>query len=217
MSLGVKGPEKGLERGINHDGNDGVFDETTGGATKDILARAFQNGLWYDPVTQKNYYQFSIDANQAGSKDQLSLDNIRIFSSHTPISSFNYGNFVTNPNDPLTKPSADSVLIWALDSGSYNNTASLPYHNGSGKYEASVYLPATMFTAAIAANDYIYFYTELGGLSGYGGNDGNEEWAVNVGAGIVPEPCEYGLVGVLGLVSLAVYERRKAQKARKAA
>lgn len=200
--------QNGMERGINHDNNQATFNESTGESTQDIRASEFKNGLWFDPVTQQSYYQFSIDVNQVNKTPSLSLDNIRIFSSSTPITAFNSG-FVTDPNGQSALPSGGSSLIWELDTSTHNNTVLLPYDKGSGWYEASVYVPARMFEAAIQANSYVYFYAQLGGYDGHPANDGPEEWAVNVNPGVIPEPCEYGLGTVLVLLGLAAYERRR--------
>jgi hypothetical protein len=170
----------GTERGYNHSlGGQVPWDTKAGLFTHDIQYK----DLVVRTVLGVDYYEFLLDINEAASADKrwLSLDNVQIFTRSGPITS--------GPNEDFSDL---GTLRYNNDAGG-DVTVNLDYtrNNGSGSGDMFLLVPAALFSDVLP-DDYVYFYSEFGGLNS--SDAGFEEWAlrrqvggVGGGGGGVPE------------------------------
>ena len=160
--LRIQGP--GIERGYNHSLGGSVPWETKPGLwTHDIQ----YSDLVVRTVLGVDYYEFLLDINEAASEDKrwLSLDNVQIFTRNGPITS--------GPNEDLSD----------LGTQRFNNdnggdvTVNLDYtrNGGSGFGDMFLLVPVALFSGVLP-DDYVYFYSEFGGLNE--SEAGFEEWSM---------------------------------------
>lgn len=159
------------------------------------------------------YREFLLDINQTGSSPLLSLDNVKIFMTTTPPSP------TANTDPATTNPTGLGTLIYSLDTplGTNNNGILMDYNLNSGSGSGDMFLDvkASLFTGGNSVVLWSQFGGETSGLTGNPcssgaciNNDGFEEWAVQRGAPVVPEPGTLLLLGS-GLVGAAVLTARR--------
>lgn len=191
----------GTEQGYNTSASSGVFDtKREGQYTHDIqvkdLAKVMINGA--------EYYSFVIDINESngGSKTQISLDALKIFTSSTGSQNTTSVESLGTKRFDLDGP-ADNTLLYDDLIGS-----------GSGSGDLAFFVPVSAFIGA-SANDYVYMYQAWGGYSssGFSGSvDGGFE-ETSIGVGVVPVP-EFSSILPLGLVLGSVVGVRQFRRRR---
>lgn len=155
------------------------------------------------------YREFVLDINQTNSAPLLSLDNVKIFLTNTvaPAAS-------TDP--ATTTPPEFGSLVFNLDAGADRGVLlNYALNSGSGSGDMFLDVKASLFTGGNSVVLWSQFGGETSGLSGNPcssgaciNNDGFEEWAVQRGAPVVPEPGTLLLLGS-GLVGAAVLTARR--------
>jgi hypothetical protein len=212
----------GWEQGVNTDISAGKmppWETKPGGWTKDITLADFASQR--TTFNGQDYFVLALDINEnMGSESYISLDSVRIFTSPNRITDAS-GFSQDFLNDPLTTaPNSSTTLRWSLDANMNNQVLmTVAKDKGSGTAGMYLYLP-TSTVENIAANEWVYLYTRFGTQSPLGGTnyavgDGFEEWGIPVKGGIlpvVPEPHEYGMIGVGGLLALMYVQRRMKKK-----
>ena len=184
----------GTERGYNHSLGGSVPWETKPGLwTHDIQ----YSDLVVRNVLGVDYFEFLLDINEAANEANrwLSLDNVQIFTRNGPITS--------GPNEDLSDL---GTLRYNNDNGG-DVTVNLDYtrNGGSGFGDMFMLVPVALFSDVLPS-DYVYFYSEFGGLNE--SDAGFEEWAMRQlaggggpGGGVpdngtpVPEPGSMMLLG----------------------
>jgi len=160
-----------------------------------------------------SYYQFALDANEPGSAKAslISLNSFRVFASSTLYTSDDQlsAAFLLNPDISVPNSDRGDRLIYSLDSVIPKKdftvllNAKTQSGAGSGHMDLSMYVPTSLFGTA-KKDDYLYVYASMGQEGAYSADAGFEEWRYNSTAGaLVPEPYEYGFVGVILLAGLA--------------
>lgn len=146
------------------------------------------------------YLEFLLDVDQTGANPDISLDEIQVFRSSTPNQS------VETFDAQGILQLADSSLVYRLDSGGTDNWVWLDYslNSGSGSGDMFMYVPAGLFAAG--SGDYVYLYSRFG--ENYAANDGFEEWAVQTGEQVIPEPASFVLM-LMGVAGIYGFKRKR--------
>lgn len=154
-------------------------------------------------INGNNYYGFVVDVNEpGGSKAEISLDSLRLFTSATlqNSTSTDSNGFFNGSLGTLRYDLGNNTVL-------YDDT-----HSGSGTADISIYIPVAAFAGA-QGNDYVYMYQRWGNTAASEG--GFEETALI--AGITPVPEMSALFPIVGLMvavgSTHVLRRRKMAKA----
>jgi hypothetical protein len=185
-----------------------------------------------------SYYQFELDINQQGSDPLLTLTRLAIYDLPQAGATIDKSSFPAGTQLAATgtDPFGAGVGTKLYDSGQGNQVLlNYDLEPGSGKGDAFVYVPVV---SGLAANSYIYLYSEFGapgvndttdanGCTGdptmnqpttcgngvqavQGNNDGYEEWAVtsSVLAPAVPEPASMILLGTAFMLSMKLLRKK---------
>lgn len=188
----------GTEQGYNTSAKQGVFDTKREPQWNHELQLKDLNAV---TINGTQYYSFVVDINEpnAGTKSQISLDALKIYSSTTAgKTTANVDNLGTKLFD-LDLPSDSYVLYDDLNSG-------------SGEADIAFFIPVSAF-AGVKSTDYIYMYQAWGGhVSADYMTDGGFEETFSVKVVPVPEvstalPLALVLGGVVGATHL---RRRRA-------
>jgi hypothetical protein len=172
------GSNTGSETGLNVCDDVGCpdpqFDTTavSAGRTHELLASAI-------PVVTRSgveYREFSLDANDTGAEDYMSIDALEIYLSTDK----NLGDY---PFD-----SGEATEIYSLPADTDVLMRSQTLTPGSGVSDLTLLVPSGLFGpdcyyGSLTCQDYVFFYVESGGAGTVNGNDydttgGFEEWRV---------------------------------------
>lgn len=168
------------EKGVNVCDDTGCpspqFDTFTGGGrTHELLISAVPEINYLGNM----YREFTLDANDQGSDDWMSIDAVEIYKS-TNVNLTGY---------PFSVP-ADAQLMYQLPPDTFVQMRSQSLSPGSGVSDITLLVPDNVFPAdcfygSLTCNEYLFFYTESGGLGNYGGHNYNvtagfEEWRVSL-------------------------------------
>lgn len=168
------------ETGVNVCDDAGCPDpqfDTTGvpaGRTHEILASAIP--VLTDPGDLTGDYRaFSLDSNDTGADDWVSVDEVEIY-------------LTTNKNQTYPPPSSD--LIYSLPDDTSVLLRSQALSSGSGQSDLTLFIPDSYFPdncyyGSTSCNLYVWFYTEIGYAGTVDGRDfstnaGFEEWRVSL-------------------------------------
>jgi hypothetical protein len=158
----------------------------------------FQHSLLLSSLMQFNlngteYFKFMLDANQSGTSNHtFTMTQLQIYTA-------NSGSLLP------TSLNADGTinlgnLAYNMNSGGTTNTV-ITTATGSGKYDAIVYIPVSLFNLS---DKYVYLY-----FAGQG-NGGFEEWTAATGVNPVPEASTFfPIVGLLAAVFSTQFVRRR--------
>lgn len=191
---------QGVEQGYNTSGDPVPFDDKKDPHTHNLQL----NQLAETTVNGVGYYTFGLDINETvgGSKSQLSLDVLKIYTS--PLGS-----------QTTTDVNALGALRYNLDAhgDTYVLMDAKAGKPGSGASDLRAFIPVSDFAGA-KATDYVYLYSQLGSHAAADG--GFEEWGATIqsSGGIppagnvaaVPEP-NIGIMLALGLLGVVVVRR----------
>jgi hypothetical protein len=158
----------------------------------------FQHSLLLSSLMQFNlngteYFKFMLDANQSGTSNHtFTMTQLQIYTA-------NSGSLLP------TSLNADGTinlgtLAYNMNSGGTTNTV-ITTATGSGKYDAIVYIPVSLFNLS---DKYVYLY-----FAGQG-NGGFEEWTAATGVNPVPEASTFfPIIGLLAAVFSTQFVRRR--------
>src|SRR2546423_4762808 len=177
------------EQGYNTDG---------GFPFNDKNPHNFQHSVLLSSLMQFNlngteYFKFMLDANQSGtSNHNFTLTQLQIYTA-------NSGSLL-----PMSLNSDGTIalgnLAYNMNAGGTNNTV-ITTATGSGKYDAVVYIPVSLFNLS---DKYVYLY-----FAGQG-NGGFEEWTAATGVSPVPEASTFfPIIGLLAAVFSTQFVRRR--------
>jgi hypothetical protein len=179
------------EQGVNS-----CTDNPNGTGCKNLTLDTFYGGsrthaiqLAGIPVTTYlgvKYREFSLDANDQGSDDYMSIDALKIFMdtqsdlhAYSPITA-SFGNDSAPPPVKIYDMGADTRVLMRSQS----------LTPGSGVSDITLLVRDTVFPAncyygSATCNEWLYFYTHMGGVGSYGGHNYNvtagfEEWRVRL-------------------------------------
>lgn len=146
------------------------------------------------------YREFLLDINQSGTSPNLSVQDIEIY--------------MTNNPNATGYPGGLGTLIYDLEAGMAGNRIDLTFFQGSGAEDMFAYIPNSLFVGGTNVILYSRFGTSAT-EPGFINNDGFEEWAVRLPAGVpppspVPAPPAIVLfgVGAIGLGGYRAWRRR---------
>jgi hypothetical protein len=158
----------------------------------------FQHSLLLSSLMQFNiggteYFKFMLDANQSGDSNHLfTLTQLQIYTA-------NSGSLLPtslNPDGTI----ALGTLVYNMNAGGTTNTV-ITTATGSGKYDAVVYIPVSLFNLS---DKFVYLY-----FAGQG-NGGFEEWTAATGVNPVPEASTFfPIIGLLAAVFSTQFVRRR--------
>jgi hypothetical protein len=167
------------EKGYNTAGT-AEFDTFTGGGRTHALQAAA-----IPPVTIAGvvYREFSLDANDTGSDDWMSIDAVKIFlDNQSDLTGFNSGTNSFSSDD-----STKATRIYDQGNGTVL-MRSQTLTPGSGVSDITIFVPDSLFPAScfygsLTCGQWVYFYTENGnlGVSNAGGTTATENWNVTGG------------------------------------
>ena len=158
----------------------------------------FQHSLLLSSLMQFNlngteYFKFMLDANQSGASNHtFTMTQLQIYTA-------NSGSLLP------TSLNADGTialgnLAYNMNAGGTSNTV-ITTATGSGKYDAIVYIPVSLFNLS---DKYVYLY-----FAGQG-NGGFEEWTAATGVNPVPEASTFfPIIGLLAAVFSTQFVRRR--------
>jgi hypothetical protein len=184
----------GTQQGYNTSGRPTAFDENSSGN--------FTRNLTFGDIPTRNiggtdYKEFMLDINQTNSNPNLSLDQVKIFTSSV-------GSQTTTNVDSL------GALVYQLDTANTDYFVHLDYSlgSGSGQGDMRMLVPVLAFGGATNST-FIYLYSFFG--TNFACNDGFEEWAVQTDNFVVPLPTAeaMGLCGLAGVGALSAHKRRR--------
>lgn len=163
------------------------FDESyggpSGGHTHPVKASAIPPIL----IGSTLYREFSLDANETGSEDFISIDQIKIFlDDDNNLAGYNGTTFTANNTG--TSP----TLLYDMDAGGDTTVlmATQSLTPGSGVSDITVLVPDTMFPAncfygSTTCTQWLYFFTQSGAYVETAGNPvgpaGVQKWDVSAG------------------------------------
>jgi hypothetical protein len=193
--------------------------DATSGSTK-ILTSTTQN-------VPGSFYTFGFDINEpnSGIQDYLSIDNLEVWVSASPIlNAFGYSDLTSRST---AVDSTKTFKIYSLDKPSAFDTSTrdisvlgraVPGSSGSGKADYAFLVPQSYFTSVPGWNGtwYVYLWSMVGGVGSlnanqdFGENSGFEEWGTLTGTTFnVPPPVpEAGTFAAATLMTLAVVGQR---------
>jgi hypothetical protein len=158
----------------------------------------FQHSLLLSSLMQFNlngteYFKFMLDANQSGASNHtFTMTQLQIYTA-------NSGSLMP------TSLNADGTialgsLVYNMNAGGTTNTV-VTTATGSGKYDATVYIPVSLFNLS---DKFVYLY-----FAGQG-NGGFEEWTAATGVNPIPEASTlFPIVGLLAAVFSTQFVRRR--------
>jgi len=158
----------------------------------------FQHSLLLSSLMQFNlngteYFKFMLDANQSGASNHtFTMTQLQIYTA-------NSGSLLP------TALNADGTialgsLVYNMNAGGTTNTV-VTTATGSGKYDAIVYIPVSLFNLS---DKFVYLY-----FAGQG-NGGFEEWTAATGVNPIPEASTFfPIIGLLAAVFSTQFVRRR--------
>jgi hypothetical protein len=158
----------------------------------------FQHSVLLSSLMQFNlngteYFKFTLDANQSGASNHtFTMTQLQIYTA-------NSGSLLP------TSLNADGTialgsLVYNMNAGGTTNTV-VTTATGSGKYDAVVYIPVSLFNLS---DKYVYLY-----FAGQG-NGGFEEWNAATGVNPIPEASTFfPIIGLLAAVFSTQFVRRR--------
>src|SRR5438309_9543325 len=158
----------------------------------------FQHSVLLSSLMQFNlngteYFKFTLDANQSGASNHtFTMTQLQIYTA-------NSGSLLP------TSLNADGTialgsLVYNMNAGCTTNTV-VTTATGSGKYDAIVYIPVSLFNLS---DKFVYLY-----FAGQG-NGGFEEWNAATGVNPIPEASTFfPIIGLLAAVFSTQFVRRR--------
>jgi hypothetical protein len=152
------------------------------------------------------YYKFLLDINQTTPGQLLNLNTIQLYvfsSAFTTVGSLGAQfNFSGKTGASGGTPKSTGLALDALGAG---NSVLLNYslNHGSGSGDMFMYVP----TSALPSSGFLYLYNANGVPNG--SNDGFEEWASQLGPGVVPVPDASTTLMLLGMAFVGVEGLRR--------
>lgn len=171
--------------------------DATSGSTKILTSSSLAN-------VSGSFYSFGFDINEpnSGKNDYLSIDELEVWVSSSPIN---------NPTGYTSLTGSGATKIYELDTTTRDVTVlgrAVPSASGSGKADYAFLVPQSKFTSVSGWNGtwYVYLWSMVGGVGtlgglDYGENGGFEEWGTITGYTFtVPPPVpEAGTFAAAGL------------------
>jgi len=214
--------DKRMEQAYNTDGHTAMYLDQLRPEWNTLLK---VSDLATITVNNVDYFCFILDANEpGGSKDLISIDNVRIYTSSTDNTAAE-GDDITKlgdlgtlrwaMNDPL-QPGLNgfNVDTWIkLDASQENVEQGASNSNGgSGKGDMVAYIPTSAFGDSLGTDDYVWFYN-LNGVhytadKDLAGEAGYEEWRAVVGPKSVPDGGSTLALFGLGLAAVGFLGRQ---------
>jgi len=168
------------EKGYNTTAASGQFNTFFGGGRTHPLKASAIPAFEVDGVL---YREFSLDANDQGNDDYMSIDRFKVLlDNQNDLTGFADGALPTFSNDDTTK----ATLAYHMDDGTVVLMRSQGLTPGSGVSDVSVYLPDSIFPAncyygSPTCTQWVYLYTEMGGFDGASGPVTGKNWDVTAG------------------------------------
>src|SRR5947207_9329297 len=177
------------EQGYNTDG---------GFPFDDKSPHNFQHSVLLSSLAEFNlngteYFKFMLDANQTGASNHtFTMTQLQIYTA-------NSGSLL-----PMSLNSDATIalgsLVYNMNAGGTTNTV-VTTATGSGKYDAVVYVPVSLFNLS---DKFVYLY-----FAGQG-NGGFEEWNAATGVNPIPEASTFfPIIGLLAAVFSTQFVRRR--------
>lgn len=111
-----------------------------------------------------NYYEFVLDAIQTGNNPAIIFNELRVYTSPSPIDNLNGYNAAARTLGGQL-PVYDMDYVGAYP-GTLQNHDLLVDGVGSGEVDLAILIPQSVFGTLVPANNYVYLYTKLGDISG---------------------------------------------------
>lgn len=172
------------EKGYDTTATSGQFDSFFGGGRTHPIQAAAIPPITYTPPggSPTVYREFSLDANDQGSDDYMSLDSIKIFlDDQNDLTGFNKAadTFSSDNSNKATK-------IYDMGDGVHVLMRSQALTPGSGVSDITVLIPDTLFPAncyygSLTCNRWVYFYNEAGFLGTATADGITANWNVTAG------------------------------------
>lgn len=215
--------------------------------TYDQVGGVHTKGVWFNEIlpTSKGF-GFFLDINESQTTPDVSLDQFAIFLKYSPLDGsvdpIVDGYNAYNGADVGDGTDADlglGIVVYSLndvvggtgsDVFSTDEVVLVDEKGGSGNADYGVYIPGSMFAAAMAevklqhpganpGNTAVFIYTKFGGLGPYdnGGANGLLDWETEAGGEQwsniqVPEPQTYAMfmgLGLLGFIGFRSYREHR--------
>ena len=178
------------EQGYNTDG---------GFPFDDMSPHNFQHSVLLSSLTEFNlsgteYFKFMLDASQTGASNHtFTMTQLQFYTTNDPAQT------TTTFNPDGTLPLGH--LAYNMNPGGGTTNSVITTANGSGKFDAFVYVPVSDFTLA---DKYVILY-----FAGQG-NGGFEEWTAATNVAPIPEMSTiFPIIGVLAAVFSTQFVRRR--------
>jgi hypothetical protein len=177
------------EQGYNTDGGFPFDDKNPHNFQHSLLL----SSLMQFDINGTEYFKFMLDANQSGTSNHLfTLTQLQIYTA-------NSGSLLPTSLNPDGTIALGS-LVYNMNAGGTTNTV-ITTATGSGKYDAVVYIPVSLFNLS---DKFVYLY-----FAGQG-NGGFEEWTAATGVNPVPEASTFfPIIGLLAAVFSTQFVRRR--------